>query len=60
VEGDSHQKIDGVLTFSSELAECGSLLKGQIQLYDIDSDDDTLESDALGEGPLPPLAVRRG
>ncbi|WP_276302632.1 DUF499 domain-containing protein [Halorussus lipolyticus] len=38
--------IDDVLTLSPELTEGDSLIKGQIRLYDVDSDSDTLESDA--------------
>jgi len=45
-EGTLNTKIDDVLTLSPELTEGGSLIKGQIRLYDVDSDADTLESDA--------------
>ncbi len=38
--------IDDVLTLSQELTEGDGLIKGQIRLYDVDSDDETLESDA--------------
>lgn len=38
--------IDDVLTLSQELTEGDGLIKEQIRLYDVDSDTDTLESDA--------------
>ena len=38
--------IDGTVTLSQELTEGDSLVKGQIRLYDVESDAGTLESDA--------------
>lgn len=38
--------IDEVLTLSRELTEGDGLIKGQIRLYDVESDEDTLESSA--------------
>jgi hypothetical protein len=46
VEGTPDTEIDDVLTLSRELTEGDSLIKGQIRLYDVDSDEETLESDA--------------
>ena len=45
-EGTLDTTIDDVLTLSPELTEGDSLIKGQIRLYDVDSEADTLESDA--------------
>ena len=45
-EGTLDTSIDDVLTLSQELTEGDGLIKGQIRLYDVDSDADTLESDA--------------
>ena len=45
-EGTLDTNIDDVLTLSPELTEGDGLIKGQIRLYDVDSDADTLESDA--------------
>jgi len=45
-EGTLDTEIDDVLTLSQELTEGDGLIKGQIRLYDVDSDEDTLESDA--------------
>ncbi|MFC7080276.1 hypothetical protein [Halorussus caseinilyticus] len=45
-DGTLDTTIDDVLTLSPELTEGDSLVKGQIRLYDVDSDADTLESDA--------------
>ncbi|WP_458210321.1 DUF499 domain-containing protein [Haladaptatus sp. NG-SE-30] len=42
----THQTIDDVLTLSPELTEGDGLIKGQIRLYDVESDAGTLESDA--------------
>jgi len=42
----THQTIDDVLTLSPELTEGDGLIKGQIRLYDVESDAETLESDA--------------
>jgi hypothetical protein len=44
--GTLDTSITDVLTLSPELTEGDSLIKGQIRLYDVDSDTDTLESDA--------------
>jgi hypothetical protein len=46
VEGTLDTTIDNVLTLSQELTEGDGLIKGQIRLYDVDSDTNTLESDA--------------
>ncbi|MDL0135381.1 DUF499 domain-containing protein [Halobacterium salinarum] len=46
VEGTLDTTIHDVLTLSQELTEGNGLIKGQIRLYDVDSDADTLESDA--------------
>jgi len=45
-EGTLDTEIDDILTLSQELTEGDGLIKGQIRLYDVDSDEDTLESDA--------------
>ena len=45
-EGTLDTEIDDVLTLSQELTEGDGLIKGQIRLYDVDSEEDTLESDA--------------
>jgi hypothetical protein len=45
-EGILDTSIDDVLTLSQELTEGDGLIKGQIRLYDVDSDAKTLESDA--------------
>ncbi len=45
-QGTLDTSIDDVLTLSQELTEGDGLIKGQIRLYDVDSDADTLESDA--------------
>ncbi|TKR27990.1 DUF499 domain-containing protein [Natronomonas salsuginis] len=43
-EGTLDTEIDDILTLSQELTEGDGLIKGQIRLYDVDSDEDTLES----------------
>ncbi|MDQ2055871.1 DUF499 domain-containing protein [Halobellus sp. H-GB7] len=40
------KSIDDILTLSPELTEGDGLIKGQIRLYDVESDTETLESDA--------------
>ncbi|SDN07949.1 Protein of unknown function [Halogranum gelatinilyticum] len=42
----TRKSIDDVLTLSPELTEGDGLIKGQIRLYDVESDAETLESDA--------------